>query len=109
MVTMISCSFSPGRMPVSLILHPGSIVALSTDKAVNPVNLYGGTKLVSDKLFVAANAYAGVHSPGRMPVSLILHPGSIASARSVILKEGILLISVQEENRRACMKSACPF
>lgn len=34
------------------------VVALSTDKAVNPVNLYGGTKLVSDKLFTAANAYS---------------------------------------------------
>ena len=35
------------------------VVALSTDKSVNPINLYGGTKLVSDKLFIAANAYAG--------------------------------------------------
>lgn len=38
------------------------IVALSTDKASSPVNLYGATKLVSDKLFVAGNAYSGAHS-----------------------------------------------
>jgi len=37
------------------------VVALSTDKASNPINLYGATKLASDKLFVSANAYAGVH------------------------------------------------
>ncbi len=35
------------------------IIALSTDKAASPVNLYGATKLASDKLFVAANSYAG--------------------------------------------------
>jgi UDP-N-acetylglucosamine 4,6-dehydratase len=35
------------------------VLALSTDKAVNPVNLYGATKLCSEKLFVQANAYAG--------------------------------------------------
>jgi len=35
------------------------VIALSTDKAANPVNLYGATKLCSDKLFVAANAYSG--------------------------------------------------
>jgi len=36
-----------------------SVIALSTDKAANPINLYGATKLVSDKLFVAANNFAG--------------------------------------------------
>ncbi|MEK4698579.1 UDP-N-acetylglucosamine 4,6-dehydratase (inverting) [Solibacillus sp. FSL R7-0668] len=35
------------------------VIALSTDKACSPVNLYGATKLASDKLFVAANAYVG--------------------------------------------------
>ncbi len=37
------------------------VIALSTDKASSPVNLYGATKLVSDKLFIAGNAYAGGH------------------------------------------------
>jgi len=38
------------------------IVALSTDKAANPINLYGATKLCSDKLFIAGNSYSGGHN-----------------------------------------------
>ena len=43
------------------------VIALSTDKAANPINLYGATKLASDKLFVAANNMAGGH-PTRFSV-----------------------------------------
>jgi len=37
------------------------VVALSTDKASSPINLYGATKLTSDKLFIASNSYGGAH------------------------------------------------
>ena len=37
------------------------VVALSTDKASSPINLYGASKLASDKLFVAGNSYSGEH------------------------------------------------
>ena len=39
------------------------VIALSTDKAVAPINLYGATKLCSDKLFIAANNFSGRNGP----------------------------------------------
>jgi UDP-N-acetylglucosamine 4,6-dehydratase len=57
------------------------VVALSTDKASNPINLYGATKLASDKLFVAANAYAGTHETG---FSVVRYGNVMGSRGSVI-------------------------
>ncbi|GFH95286.1 UDP-N-acetylglucosamine 4,6-dehydratase (inverting) [Lachnospiraceae bacterium] len=57
------------------------VVALSTDKAVNPVNLYGGTKLVSDKLFIAANAYAGAKD---ICFSIVRY-GNVAGSRGSVI------------------------
>ena len=57
------------------------VIALSTDKAVNPINLYGGTKLVSDKLFVAANAYSGVKDTR----FAIVRYGNVAGSRGSII------------------------
>ena len=57
------------------------VVALSTDKAVNPINLYGGTKLVSDKLFISANAYSG----GRGTVFSVVRYGNVAGSRGSVI------------------------
>ena len=57
------------------------VVALSTDKAVNPINLYGGTKLVSDKLFIAANAYTGAEGT----VFSVVRYGNVAGSRGSII------------------------
>src|SRR5437016_11636290 len=50
-----------GRNVIDAAINRGvqRILALSTDKAVNPINLYGATKLCAEKMFVQANAYAG--------------------------------------------------
>lgn len=56
------------------------LVALSTDKAVGPTNLYGATKLVAEKLFVAANAYGG----GRVKFSVVRYGNVVGSRGSVI-------------------------
>lgn len=57
------------------------VVALSTDKAVNPINLYGGTKLVSDKLFIAANAYKGTNGT----TFSVVRYGNVAGSRGSII------------------------
>ena len=56
------------------------VIALSSDKAVNPVNLYGATKLVAEKIFVDANAYGG----NRVKFSVVRYGNVIASRGSVI-------------------------
>ncbi len=57
------------------------VVALSTDKAVNPINLYGGTKLVSDKLFISANAYSGQCGT----IFSVVRYGNVAGSRGSII------------------------
>ena len=57
------------------------VVALSTDKAVNPINLYGGTKLVSDKLFISANAYSGKSGTNFS----IVRYGNVAGSRGSVI------------------------
>ncbi len=58
------------------------VVALSTDKAVNPINLYGGTKLVSDKLFIAANAYIGNNYK---TIFSVVRYGNVAGSRGSVI------------------------
>jgi UDP-N-acetylglucosamine 4,6-dehydratase len=72
------------------------VIALSTDKAANPINLYGATKLCSDKLFVAGNAYVGRHETR---FSVVRYGNVVGSRGSVIpfflakKKSGILPIT----------------
>ncbi|MCQ2999037.1 UDP-N-acetylglucosamine 4,6-dehydratase (inverting) [Pseudomonas syringae] len=57
------------------------VIALSTDKAANPINLYGATKLASDKLFVAANNMSGGH---RCQFSVVRYGNVVGSRGSVV-------------------------
>ncbi|MCE2983665.1 MAG: UDP-N-acetylglucosamine 4,6-dehydratase (inverting) [Parachlamydia sp.] len=77
------------------------VIALSTDKAVNPVNLYGATKLCSDKLFVAGNSYVGARG---YPHFSVVRYGNVAGSRGSIipywqslLKQGIQALPVTDE------------
>lgn len=79
------------------------VVALSTDKAANPINLYGATKLCSDKLFVSGNSYSGHRHPTRFSV---VRYGNVVGSRGSVIpfflkkrKEGILPITHPEMTR----------
>jgi len=58
------------------------VLALSTDKAVNPINLYGATKLCSDKLFTAGNAYVGKR---REPRFSVVRYGNVLGSRGSVV------------------------
>ena len=57
------------------------VVALSTDKACSPVNLYGATKLASDKLFVAGNSYSGAHNT----IFSVVRYGNVMGSRGSVI------------------------
>ena len=75
----------------SLIANVNKVIALSTDKAANPINLYGATKLASDKLFVAANNIAGGHKTRFSVVrygNVVGSRGSVAPFFKKLINEG---------------------
>lgn len=57
------------------------VVALSTDKAANPVNLYGASKLASDKIFIAANSLSGGHDP----IFAVVRYGNVIGSRGSVV------------------------
>jgi UDP-N-acetylglucosamine 4,6-dehydratase/5-epimerase len=57
------------------------VIALSTDKAANPINLYGATKLCSDKLFISGNAYVGRDHP----IFSVVRYGNVVGSRGSVI------------------------
>jgi UDP-N-acetylglucosamine 4,6-dehydratase len=76
------------------------VIALSTDKAANPVNLYGATKLASDKLFVAANNIAGANGPRFAVVrygNVVGSRGSVVPFYRQLLEQGKTTLPVTHD------------
>jgi len=78
------------------------VIALSTDKAVNPINLYGATKLAAEKLFVQSNAYAG----GRQSRFACVRYGNVVGSRGSVVpvflrqrEEGVMTITDERMTR----------
>ena len=66
------------------------VVTISTDKAVNPINLYGATKLVAEKIFVAANAYSG-----RLVKFCVVRYGNVMGSRGSVVP---LFLNLKSKN-----------
>jgi FlaA1/EpsC-like NDP-sugar epimerase len=78
------------------------IVALSTDKASSPANLYGATKLTSDRLFVSGNSYSGGHDTSFSVVrygNVMGSRGSVIPFFMSIVKDGVLPITDKRMTR----------
>lgn len=88
-----ACEYNPMEAIKTNVLGSGNVidaaldmgvervVALSTDKAVNPVNLYGATKLAAEKLFIQSNAYAG----GRRTRFCCVRYGNVVGSRGSVV------------------------
>lgn len=77
------------------------VVALSTDKAANPINLYGATKLASDKLFVAANNMSGGHKSTFAVVrygNVVGSRGSVVPFFKNLIQEGATSLPITHED-----------
>ena len=72
---------SQNVIEASLAANVARVIALSTDKAAAPINLYGATKLTADKLFIAANNYSGDH---KTTFSVVRYGNVMGSRGSVI-------------------------
>jgi UDP-N-acetylglucosamine 4,6-dehydratase len=66
----------------ALYTNVKKVIALSTDKACNPINLYGATKLCSEKLFIAANVYRGI---GRDKLFSVVRYGNVMGSRGSVV------------------------
>ncbi len=79
----------------ALATEVSRVMALSTDKAAEPINLYGATKLCSDKLFVAANNYPGSHDPFAVVRygNVVGSRGSVSRSSCACGEEGVLPIT----------------
>ncbi|MFA7252978.1 MAG: UDP-N-acetylglucosamine 4,6-dehydratase (inverting) [Patescibacteria group bacterium] len=82
-IEAIKTNIDGARNVIDAAINMGvkKVVALSTDKAVNPINLYGATKLVSDKLFVSANAYSGKSGT----IFSVVRYGNVAGSRGSVI------------------------